>query len=765
MRLKRLPIFVIFLLLASGKLSAQIVPCTTLGQSPETAFPVCGTDTFHQGTVPYCGGNPVPCPCIGVLFTDKNPYWYKFTCFTSGKLSFFITPNSTFTEDYDWQIFDVTGHAPLDVFTDPTLFVACNWSAEYGITGASDFYGGTSLVECEGPGVNLFSKMPDLIAGHNYLLLVSHFSDTPNGYSLSFGGPGNTAVITDTLPPHLNNANTTTCDGSQILVTLNKRMKCSSLAPDGSDFSISPAAALITGAVAIGCSNSFDMDSVMITFSQPLPLNNYNLIVQTGTDGNTILDNCKNGVPVGEAIPFTVLSPMPVPMDSINTNKCETDSLELIFKSLIKCSSVAPDGSDFFVTGTYPVTITGATPVNCINGLTHRIVIHIAAGMQTPGNFNLVLKKGTDGNTILSECDSATAVGSTLPFRVLPKPVPDFAIPSAVCLPSAMVSFTNRSTIADGTENMFRYSWNFGDPASGSNNSSTAITPTHQYYSIGPFNVYLQVTSGAGCIKDTIIVLNTIHPQPKTNFGFTKPAICLGDAIIFTDSTNSMDGITTEWNWNIGDGSPLQHVPVFTYTYGAEQTYSISLYTMNSFGCYSDTLFKNITVYPHPTANAGPDRVVLEGGYLTLQSAATGNDLQYLWTPALYLNNQLIPGPWCMAVMNDITYTLTVTSRGGCTATDQVFIKVLKMPRVPNTFTPNNDGTHDFWEIQYLEDYPENHIRVFTRTGQQVFESRGYYKAWDGTYKGKSLPFDTYYYIIEPGSGRDPITGYVTIIK
>jgi gliding motility-associated-like protein len=64
-----------------------------------------------------------------------------------------------------------------------------------------------------------------------------------------------------------------------------------------------------------------------------------------------------------------------------------------------------------------------------------------------------------------------------------------------------------------------------------------------------------------------------------------------------------------------------------------------------------------------------------------------------------------------------------------------------------------------------LESYPDCKVQVFNRYGQIVFESKGYTVPWDGTKKGQPLPFGTYYYIIEPGSGLKPVTGYVTIIK
>ena len=118
-----------------------------------------------------------------------------------------------------------------------------------------------------------------------------------------------------------------------------------------------------------------------------------------------------------------------------------------------------------------------------------------------------------------------------------------------------------------------------------------------------------------------------------------------------------------------------------------------------------------------------------------------------------------------MLGVQDITYTLNVTGTGGCIFSDQVFVKVLRFPNVPNTFTPNNDGINDSWVIDHLADYPNVRVQVFNRYGQLVFESKGYTKPWDGTMNGKSLPFGTYYYVIEPGNGRNPVTGYVTLIK
>ncbi len=260
--MKAWPIILILCTLVNKGLLAQT--CTELGQNPGTAFPVCGSNSFTQSSVKLCGNRRVPGPCGNEELTDINPYWYKFTCYTAGTLGFEITP-AVLSDDYDWQLFDITGADPADVYTNKALFVACNWSGEPGVTGASD--DGASLSVCGGFGLPLFSAMPTLQEGHEYLLLVSHFTNTQSGYTLEF--KGGTADITDPTVPTLIHA-TAACNGTEIGIKLNKAMSCASLAADGSDFYFPSAAGTIRSARGPACSNAFDLDSVVLTLQAPL---------------------------------------------------------------------------------------------------------------------------------------------------------------------------------------------------------------------------------------------------------------------------------------------------------------------------------------------------------------------------------------------------------------------------------------------------------------------------------------------------------------
>jgi hypothetical protein len=169
--------------------------------------------------------------------------------------------------------------------------------------------------------------MPNLIAGHEYILMISHFTNGQSGYDLSFGG--GTAVITDPLIPHLGNAKPD-CDGTKITVKLNKKVKCTSITASGSEFSLLPAITTVTSALPDSCSFAFDFDEITLTLAAPLTMEIIILLLIMAVMAIRC-DNCDNVIPQGELISFTYNKPQPIFADSVGKPGCAPDSIKIYF--------------------------------------------------------------------------------------------------------------------------------------------------------------------------------------------------------------------------------------------------------------------------------------------------------------------------------------------------------------------------------------------------------------------------------------------------
>ncbi len=578
-----LPLLIILFVTAS--LSAQVTPCTTIGQTPETAFPVCGTKTFTQNSVPICGGTAVPdlnCPAQDLL-SDRNPFWYKFTCYSTGTLGFTITPH-ILAEDYDWQLFDVTNRSLSLVYTSNQLIVASNWSGEFGITGASA--AGTDMEVCGGTGKPLFSAMPTIQQGHNYLLLVSHWSDGQSGYDLAFNG--GTASITDPVIPQIKNV-TYDCTTPSIRIKLNKRVQCSSLAANGSDFALggSPGA-VITGATGVTCSNGFDVDSVVLTLSAPLPAGNYTVRLQNGTDGNGLQDACGNngggaGIPPS---PLTVLQQLPSMPDHIAPVSCKPDKVQLVLAQAVRCSSIAPDGSDFTISGASPVSIRGAAGRSCNNGLTDTIDLQLSDMIYLGGAYQVALRTGADGNTLLSECWQSTPTGGTLPFNTSDTVNADFTY--TLTLDCA---YDTVRLFHPGNNGVNNWKWSSdGDPF------STEQNPIKAYSRFGQHTIKLVVANEA-CTdsSSTDILLDN-----ELNAAFTASAdiLCPQEMVSFTNTSTGKN--ITGYLWNFGNGiltTTPNPMPQGFPQLATERDYPVTLIAQNSMNCF-DTATQVIKVVP-----------------------------------------------------------------------------------------------------------------------------------------------------------------------
>jgi gliding motility-associated-like protein len=91
--------------------------------------------------------------------------------------------------------------------------------------------------------------------------------------------------------------------------------------------------------------------------------------------------------------------------------------------------------------------------------------------------------------------------------------------------------------------------------------------------------------------------------------------------------------------------------------------------------------------------------------------------------------------------------------------------------KVPNTFSPNNDGVNDYWIIPIVTDYPTNELVVFNRWGNEIYRMSNYNntdRIWDGRPSKSSLgtdvlPEGTYYYILTLGDGDAVLQGSIYI--
>ena len=456
------------------------------------------------------------------------------------------------------------------------------------------------------------------------------------------------------------------------------------------------------------------------------------------------------------------VNPLPV-VDFITPDVCLAD----VFANFKDSSSIA-DHTEADFTYLWDFGDSRSTPANNQSPLKNPRHAYTAVGVYT---VKLTVTSKYGCSSTLQK--SFTVNGSN--------PKADFAVENS-CSGEDIV-FDDRSTI--DAYNITKIVWYFDYDAhpdvyetyaDGAIHSNKKYTHRYTFFNNPPtqtYNVRMDVYSGQTCVNtiykkvvinaNPVIGLSANNNTIKTNnIQPDTVTMCYGDAPLqIVEDKGSYIGAGTFTGPGISTGGlidPLKTgVGVFTINY---------LFTASPAGCTYMTSFV-LKVNPVPTISLPQRFVVLEGNQVALRAVAAiteGGNLTYKWTPSTGLNADNVPDP-VATLSADTRYTLTVTSDKGCPTSVETFVKVLKIPVIPNTFTPNGDGINDTWEIKYLNDYPNATVEIFNRYGSRVFYSNGYGIPWDGRSNGTDFPVGTYYYIISPHSGRKATTGYLTIIR
>ncbi|MCW3089147.1 MAG: hypothetical protein JWP81_216 [Ferruginibacter sp.] len=268
----------------------------------------------------------------------------------------------------------------------------------------------------------------------------------------------------------------------------------------------------------------------------------------------------------------------------------------------------------------------------------------------------------------------------------------------------------------------------------------------------GQYNV--TGTDQFGC-SNAASVNVVVYPKPVVTIIGTQK-YCVGNSVILLAG----GGVT--YLWSPSKGLSNVNIPNPVASPVDTTTYSVIIAGTNN--CY-DTAIVIVNVIKKPTANAGPDKILLKGQQVILEGVASGSNTSVNWLPVSFLDNPLMLQP-AATPLNDIRYVLSVVSKDGCgSATDDVFVKVYNDIYVPTAFSPNKDGINDTWHIEALTAVPNAKVLVFNRYGKIVFETTGSNEQWNGTFKGQALPTGSYVYMIDLKNGRPLKKGTVTIMR
>lgn len=98
------------------------------------------------------------------------------------------------------------------------------------------------------------------------------------------------------------------------------------------------------------------------------------------------------------------------------------------------------------------------------------------------------------------------------------------------------------------------------------------------------------------------------------------------------------------------------------------------------------------------------------------------------------------------------TYTVILTTKEGCTQEAATVINTKycgpTCPQLfmPNAFSPNGDGSNDYFQPMNAADMSSLEFSVYNRFGERVFYGKGLTTKWDGRFKNNSCDVGTYFY-------------------
>jgi gliding motility-associated-like protein len=300
----------------------------------------------------------------------------------------------------------------------------------------------------------------------------------------------------------------------------------------------------------------------------------------------------------------------------------------------------------------------------------------------------------------------------------------------------------------------FKYFINLSDAV---NNNSNTISNTTNFTntSIDYQKIYVRLNSKINFDSETnracfsILELELlVRPFPENKLLETPYIICvtnedvvLNPAII--DTKLSMSDYSFIWYSSFDGtiGTEILGETNASYTTSIEGNYSVRITnTTNSSLCSSVFNFTTLKSLVPFSITANPGELIAFGtdNTFTAQVIPASNNFLYAlddsgWQTSPVFTNVPLG-----------VHTLTVTDLYFCSQLSTTVI----VADYPKYFTPNGDGYNDIWKIGGATIFDSMAVYIFDRYGKLLKQIDPYESGWNGTFNGRLLPSDDYWFKI-----------------
>ena len=251
--------------------------------------------------------------------------------------------------------------------------------------------------------------------------------------------------------------------------------------------------------------------------------------------------------------------------------------------------------------------------------------------------------------------------------------------------------------------------------------TGSSVAPTPSTSQVGTFSYWVSQNNGTCESGRSEIKVKILSPPHSDSLQDTS--ICDGETIVL-DAGSGFDNY--EW-----DTVPKQYSRKIDVT--SPGIYSVKITDSN--GC-------SATQSVEVVAGVTPTITNIKSGENFLEIYAEGGNPPYLYS----LDNVSWQTSNVFPNLKASIYEIFVKSQtNSCTAIANSAVLF-----IPNVITPNQDGYNDVWKVDNIEYFSKAKLSIYDRFGKKVFHTEDVSKFnWDGFYLGRTLPSDTYWYVLE----------------